>query len=207
MFNTISRVKALLSGDASRRRREIQRLYLEILQEPNPKNYPLDFDTIIDAALPDYKNKVIPLRSRSTVRSWINELVDLGILIRDGSRDRRTGDFFVVNSAHFPDPIGEVNGLPDSSDIGHAGKWCVAMVILLNALLLFIFYSYFMPEVLWQRFTGTVALVTAVLGLGGLRIREAGSFWDAVWDLKTCRWLAASGVTLEVRPKGRRLTV
>jgi len=183
-------------------RRSAHELYLRALTDPNPEGFDLDFATIVDCLWPSRGQAIVSPDDRPAVRGWVDELVAAGILVRDHTKDRTKGDFFVLHpryAAKLDTALNEARALPDpppASQFSPFQKslliaWVVAIVGLL-----YLFYCTFMPRELPAQIIGGIGLVTAILGLGGWHVKAAGSFWDALWSRPTIFWLGAATLLL-----------
>ena len=179
----------------SLQRRSVQELYLRALTDPNPEGYDLDFATILDCIWPSREKAIVSPEEREAVRGWVDELITGGILVRDHTKDRAKGDFYVLHPRYASNPdqaLKDAQALPNPApprQFTPLQKSLLIAWVVAIAGLLFLFYSTFMPRELPAQILGAIALATAVLGLGGMHIQETGSFWDALWSRRTVIWL------------------
>src|SRR5262245_21414926 len=98
-------------------RRFVHELYLRALTDPNSEGFDLDFATIVDCLWPSREQAIVPPDDRPATRGWVDELVATGILVRDHTKDRTKGDYFVLHpkyEAKLEPALEEARALPDS---------------------------------------------------------------------------------------------
>src|SRR5262249_7886523 len=186
----------------SLQRRSAQELYLRALTDPNAEGFDLDFATILDCTWPSRGKAIVSPDERTVVRGWVDEMIGAGILVRDHTKDRAKGDFYVLHPKYAGNPgqaLKDAQALPDpppTRQFTPLQKSLLIAWVVAIAGLLFLFYSTFMPRALPASILGAIALATAVLGLGGMHIQETGSFWDALWSRRTVIWLSVVSLIL-----------
>lgn len=188
-------------------RRAVQRVYWNILKtwdDGNPPfaGHPKDFDTIIDFILP-FHGIVVPANDRKNVRIWIDEMVDKGIFVRDCTKKRSDGDFFVINPAQQTQLANRLFDLlmnEHSPDLSPRDKIALRLLIAGDALALVIFlWKYGNPD--WaSKISSNLTFIGVVLGLVGLQLSQmiAGGAFSGGLSLNrtTCRYVMGMTVPL-----------